>query len=169
MSTFVLVHGSWHGGWCWEEIAQRLSARGHTAISPDLRSLAGDPTPPGSVTLDMWTGQISEIIRAQQDPVVLVGHSRGGIVISAVAEALPDRISSLVYLCAFLVPNGKAMIELAKTDTESIILPNLTLNEAEGVHVVDPAFHRQIFYGECTEDQAIRASARPPISAKPAA
>src|SRR5262245_54633440 len=90
--TYLLIHGAWHGGWCWEKVAPRLREAGHMAPAP---TLAGQ-------TLEDWTDQVCEILAAQSQPVVLVGHSRGGIVISRAAERLPGKIQTLVYLNAFL-------------------------------------------------------------------
>src|SRR5262245_17861037 len=100
MSTFVLVHGAWHGAWCWYKVVPQLTQAGHTAIAPDLPGLGRDRTPLAEISLDRWTEAICEIVDAATEPVVLVGHSRGGIVISEVAERRPARVATLVYLTA---------------------------------------------------------------------
>lgn len=158
MSTFVLVHGSWHGGWCWQPVVDRLSRLGHTAIAPDLLSLGADETPPSSVTLDAWVGQIESLVRTSSEPVVLAGHSRGGIVISSVAERVPELIRASVYVCAFLIPNGVPMVQIAMSDTESRLLPHLHIDEANGQMTVDPAHHRDIFYSASPDALAAAAS-----------
>ncbi len=104
-TTFVLIAGAWHGGWCWERVTPLLEAAGHRAIAPDLRGMGSDLTPLYQVTLAGWADQVTALIAREPEPVMLVGHSRSGIVISEVAE----RIRSLVYLTAALVPNGETL------------------------------------------------------------
>lgn len=110
MATFVLVSGAWHAGWCWERVVPLLEARGHTAIAPDLLGMGPDNTPLRDVTLARWADQVADVIRARAEPVILVGHSRGGIVISETAERVPDRVAFLVYLAAFMIPAGGTLL-----------------------------------------------------------
>jgi pimeloyl-ACP methyl ester carboxylesterase len=86
-----------------------LEERGHRALAPDLAGMGQDRTPRASVTLAMWGEQIASLVAAQPEPVVLVGHSRGGIVLSEAAERVPDRIRRLIYLTAVLVPDGRSL------------------------------------------------------------
>jgi pimeloyl-ACP methyl ester carboxylesterase len=109
MATYILVSGAWHGGWCWERVVPLLEAAGHRVLAPNLLGMGGDPTPLAEVSLAVWAEQIAALARAQAEPVILLGHSRGGIVISEVAERVPDHIATLVYLTAFLVPSGETL------------------------------------------------------------
>ena len=119
MSTFVLIHGSWHGAWCWYKVIPRLERAGHRVIAPDLPSLGKDKTPISRVSLRLWTESVCQVLDAETEPVVLVGHSRGGMVISEVAESRPEKIKTLVYLCAFLLWNGESVMQVAQTDDTS--------------------------------------------------
>lgn len=112
MATFILIHGAWHGGWCWERVAKELALRGHEALCPDLPGMGNDTTPLKDVSLALWADHVAGLASRQAEPVVLVGHSRGGIVISEVAERIPERIAQLVYVAAFLVPHGKTLSEM---------------------------------------------------------
>lgn len=152
MSTFVLVHGSWHGAWNWHKIVPRLEAAGHRAIAIDLPGHGRDRRPVGSVTLADCVGAVCDAVDAQVDPVVLVGHSRSGIVISQAAEERPDRVKRLVYLAAFLVPHGRAMLPYALRDRESLVLPNVTMNEAEGSHMLREEAYRAALYADCSDE-----------------
>jgi pimeloyl-ACP methyl ester carboxylesterase len=160
MATFILIHGSWHGGWCWDDVVAPLQAAGHRVFAPDLLGMGDDAMPPGEVTLATWTEQISSLVDSQPEPVVLVGHSRGGIVISEVAEARPDGIAALVYLCAFLPQSGESLFQLAQTDEESLILPELIVDEAGGFHSIRADRAREIFYGTSPAARAEGATVR---------
>jgi pimeloyl-ACP methyl ester carboxylesterase len=106
MATFILVHGGAHGGWCWDKLVPVLEARGHRALAPDLAGMGEDPTPIAEVTMDRWGDDIAALARAQDEKVVLVGHSRGGPVISEAGERAPEAMLGLVYLTAVLLQDG---------------------------------------------------------------
>lgn len=113
MATFILVHGAWHGGWCWERLAPLLTAAGHTVLAPDLPGMGADRTALDEDPLGQWARFVADLASAAQGPVILVGHSRGGIVISEAAERVPDRVDRLVYLAAFLLLPGESLAEVA--------------------------------------------------------
>lgn len=107
MATFVLIHGSWHGGWCFDQVRPLLEAAGHAVMAPDLPGMGGDEAALAAVTLDGWAQFAADLCRnAPQHPVILAGHSRGGLVISQAAELAPDAIGTLVYICAMMLPDG---------------------------------------------------------------
>jgi pimeloyl-ACP methyl ester carboxylesterase len=116
MATFVLVHGSWHGAWCWHRVVPELEALGHRVLAPDLPGHGDDATAPAQLTLKAYAECVATVICSATEPVVLVGHSFAGIVISQVAELVPERISRLVYLTAFLPANGQSLSRLATAD-----------------------------------------------------
>lgn len=163
MSTYVLVHGAWHGAWCWHRITARLEAAGHTVLVPDLAGLGRDTTPAKDVTLARWADDVAALLDAQTEPVVLVGHSRGGLVISEVAERRPDRIKALVYLTAFLLPDGVSLNDEAATHSDSLVGQNVIPNLADASVSVREDGLYETFYGECSaEDVALaRTCLRP--------
>jgi pimeloyl-ACP methyl ester carboxylesterase len=132
MSTYVLIHGSWHGAWCWHKITPRLEAAGHRVIVPDMPGHGRDWRPPGTIGMADYVATITAALDAADEPVVLVAHSRGGIAITQAAEARPEKIRRLVYLAAYLVPSGETLIPLAFADTDSLVIPNLEINQSEG-------------------------------------
>lgn len=109
MATFVLIHGSWQGNWCWREVIPRLEAQGHQPVAIDLPGHGQDPTPPETVQFQDYVDRTLEAVRAAAEPPILVGHSMGGAIISQAAEVLPDRIRGLVFVAALAPPNGAAM------------------------------------------------------------
>jgi pimeloyl-ACP methyl ester carboxylesterase len=113
MTTFVLVHGAWHGGWCYKRVARLLRQAGHEVYTPTLTGL-GERAHLMNRTIDLDTHVqgIVGIIRCEElSDVVLCGHSYGGMVIAGVAEQFATKIRSLVYLDAFVPENGKSMFD----------------------------------------------------------
>src|SRR3954465_6094319 len=107
MSTFLLVHGAWHSGRCWDRVVPRLESAGHRALAPSLTGY-GDQAHPLSPEVGLGTpahagaARGGDVVRLREDErdVVLVGHSYAGMVISGVANAVPERIARLVFLDA---------------------------------------------------------------------
>ncbi|WP_413764748.1 alpha/beta fold hydrolase [Variovorax sp. Varisp41] len=110
-STFVLVHGAWHGGWCWSRVAARLRERGHAVYTPTLTGLGERRhliSP--QINLDTHVEDVVNLLQFEElERVVLVGHSYAGIVISGVADRVPQRLRQLVYLDALLLEPGKSL------------------------------------------------------------
>ena len=158
MARFVLIHGAWHGGWCWHRIVTRLQRASHQVMTPDLLALGIDCTPPSEVTLDRWAQQIVTLIESTSEPVVLVGHSRGGIVLSAVAERIPERLRMLVYLSAFLLENGASLRETAAGIEGSLVPPAMVIAEDHASATVRPDAVREAFYGCCSDDDVALAA-----------
>ncbi len=148
MSPYVLVHGSWHGAWCWYKVVPRLEQAGHTALAIDLPGHGRDWTPARDVSLQTYVDCVCGLLDTLPEPAILVGHSRGGIVISQAAESRPEKIKALVYLAAYLIPNGEAMLPTALSDTESLIVPNLTLNEEHGWHMLKAEAFKEALYAD---------------------
>jgi len=151
MSTFVLVHGAWHGGWCWHRIVDRLEAMGHRAVAPDMPGHGDDETPIEDVTFDHIVARVCETIDAQDEKVVLVGHSYGGAMITQAAERRADRIKSLVYLTAFLLDDGQTVMDLAREDGDSKLNGKVDMSHGEVTLSVQPEAIRECFYGECCD------------------
>jgi len=107
--TYVLVHGAWLGGWCWEHVSSLLVAAGHTVVVPDLPGSGADQTPIAQVTLQRYIDTVVQTINAQPQPVILVGHSMGGIVISQANEMVSNRVKRLVYVSAYLLQAGESL------------------------------------------------------------
>jgi pimeloyl-ACP methyl ester carboxylesterase len=158
MTTFVLVHGSFSGGWPWERVLPLLRGAGHHAVAPDLPGHGEDRTPLAQRTLACYVERIGQVIAAQSEPVVLVGHSMGGVVITQTAEQFAERVRALVYICAFLPGNGQSLYALATTDTQSQLLPALEFSETE--HWLKPGTAAGVFFHDAPPEDAARAAAR---------
>lgn len=163
----MLVHGAHHGGWCWDKIVPLLEQAGHGAVAPDLPGLGEDSTPIAEITLDAYVARVCAVVEAQKDPVVLVGHSMAGAVITQAAEERAERIDTLVYLCAFLPGNGESLLDWMTRDTGSLI-PRYRVDSEDGSQATmrDEAV-RELFYADCPDEDVLRARSllRPQASA----
>ncbi len=112
--TFVLLHGAWHGGWCYSRVARLLRSKGYDVFTPTLTGL-GERFHLASPAINASThvrDVLNVIAFEGLDDIVLVGHSYGGQIITAVADAVPDKIRSLVYLDAFVGEDGKSLFDM---------------------------------------------------------
>ncbi len=109
--TFVLVHGAWHGGWCWRRVANRLQAQGHAVYTPTLTGVGERAHLIGAgVNLTTHVTDIANVFKFEQlADVVLCGHSYGGFVISGVAEQMAPALRSIVFLDAFVPNDGESV------------------------------------------------------------
>lgn len=114
----------------------------------------------GAATLAGWADSVADVVSREDGAVVLVGHSRGGIVISEVAERIPERLRRLVYVCAYLLPGGATLAGAARADPGSLIAPNMIPAQPGVTCVLRPAVVRDAFYGCCTASDAAWAEAR---------
>ncbi|MEC3907466.1 alpha/beta fold hydrolase [Tamlana sp. 2201CG12-4] len=127
--TYVLVHAAWLGGWEWKNVAKTLEEKGHTVITPDLPGHGNDKTSPKDITMEDYVKTLTEILDKQDRPVILVGHSFNGITISRAAELRPNKVNKLVYLTAFLLPNGGSFYEAVQGVKGSSAVDNFYLSE----------------------------------------
>lgn len=115
-NRFVLIHGSWHGGWCWHKVAPLL--RLHAPV--DVVNLPGrgrDAAFLPTVTMSTMTRALSKSLSAEK--VTVVAHSRSGVIATALAESFPDRIERVIYLAAFMLPSGHRAADWFKRDSSS--------------------------------------------------
>lgn len=110
MAGFVLVHGAFHTGACFDLVVAELGARGHVVTAPTLPGMGGTGTELRAATLVGWADfalqQCRSVREASGGPVILAGHSRGGLVLTAAAEKDPEAIDHLAYVCAIMLPVG---------------------------------------------------------------
>lgn len=114
MSTYLLVHGAFHGGWAWQRVLPLLEDAGHRVLAPSLVGLGdrADLLTP-DVGLDTHVEDLVGLLTsADLTDVVLVGHSYASIVVTAVADAVPDRIAELVYIDTFVPRHGEAVADI---------------------------------------------------------
>lgn len=157
MLTFLLVHGSSHGAWCWEKIVPRLEALGHRALALDLPGHGADETPWWRVTLGAYARTVRDAARGP-GTVIAVGHSMGGGVITHAANEEPDLFAGLIYVAGFVPLPGETMLSLARRDAvwRSFSVPRYHA----GTMTVRPERVAELFYGNCEPADVEAAAAR---------
>jgi pimeloyl-ACP methyl ester carboxylesterase len=164
MATFVLVHGAFHGAWCWTKLIPELEARGHRAVAIDMPGNGEDRTPHREVTLEGYAQRIGTALKAEPAPVILVGHSLGSMAVSLAAERFPDRLQRLVYLAGCVPTDGHSLY----TFMESMDHPG------EKIASMPPPGHpwhglanepnldtaREVFYNDCSPEDVAFALPR---------
>ena len=162
MGRYLLVHGAFHGAWCWAPLVEELTAAGHTAETLDLPGSGDDPTPVAEVTLDAYAARICEALADQPEPVVLVGHSMAGVAITQAAAQCPERIARLVYLAAFLPGDGQSLVDLAQLPEGAgdMVQENMVVEGEPPTATMPATAAREAFYAMCTSEQAAWATER---------
>ena len=154
--TFVLIHGAWHGGWCWKKVVPLLRAAGHEVFTPTLTGL-GERVHLLAPEIDL-TMHIDDVLGVLEyenlTNVVLVGHSYGGMVISGVAERASSRLARLVYLDAFLPEDGKALRDYAPGE----VLDETVNTRGDGWRL--PSFMFAVDFGITDKEDADWVNAR---------
>jgi pimeloyl-ACP methyl ester carboxylesterase len=175
--TYILVHGAWHGAWCWHKAVPLLEAKGNKVIAFDLPGHGDDTTKQESITLADYVNKVVSVSNAQIGPVILVGHSMAGIVISQAAEELGvDKVSALIYIDAFLPRNGESLFSLVEmvmkqlppnTSQHPGLVENIIPSPDHKTNFIKPGTAEWIFYHDCSEEEKKFAIAR--ISKQPIA
>ncbi|OMH25935.1 hypothetical protein BGP75_23720 [Motiliproteus sp. MSK22-1] len=127
--VFLCIHSAWMGGWSWQYVTEALRAKGYDSLTPDLPGHGVDKTRAEVLRLSDYVQCITSIIDKTERPVILVGHSFGGIVASQVAEARPEKVQALVYLCAFMLPSGLSFMDAIEGVDDSLVLDNLRFSD----------------------------------------
>lgn len=156
--TYLLVHGAWHGAWCWEKVLPLMTNKGYKVYAIDLPGHGNDTTNPNSVTFADYVKKVTEVANEADGEVILVGHSMGGTVISQAAEYLGKaKVHKLVYVDAFLPKNGESVSSLAgmiesglpKDSTRLTIGSGLIVSEDRKTSIFKPEIADILFYHDC--------------------
>ena len=151
MKTFILVHGSWHSSWNWHLVTPILEDKGHKAIAINLPGMGRDKTPIKDVKMESTVEKLCEIIDQIEGKVILVGHSKNGIMISQAAEYRPHKIEKLIYIAAYLIPNGKTQSEYSALDTDGVLKPYVTRYQELNAHTLQTEIYKDGLYHDCED------------------
>ena len=148
--SYILVHGAWMGAWCWSDVAAGLRAHGASVATVELPAHGSDQTPLPEATLDAYVATVRSAIDVAPKPVVLVGHSMGGMVVTGAAELDGAMLAKVVYLGAYLPKDGQSLFDLASTDSDSHLGPALEIDQEQGLAKLPMDKLADIFIGDGT-------------------
>lgn len=151
---FVLVHGAWQGGWCWDPLKTLLLQRGHQVSCPDLPGHGSNRCPLSDVTYDMYYQSLENEITKYTEPVILVAHSMSGILAAPLLDRYPERISHLFLIAAFVAQNGQSMIDIAVAGGPSEIPPILIEDAKNNTQRLNLKKAKAALYYDCPSEVA---------------
>jgi len=144
-APIVLVHGAFENDQVWGQVTAKLQKDGYQVITVDLPGRPGNPMTPDKVSLDLYRDTVVKALGSAKRPAVVVGHSFGGIVISAAAEQAPNKIKTLVYLAAYLPQDGDSLVSLAQQDPDAKIGPHLQIQKDKGIASIEYSARADLF------------------------
>ncbi|WP_295222602.1 alpha/beta hydrolase family protein [uncultured Chryseobacterium sp.] len=124
----VLVHGAWQASYAWESLKNKLLNDGFQVTVVNLKGHGNDSTPVSQLSFEGYVNQVKNAINAFNEPVILIGHSLGGAIITQTAAAMPEKVSKLVYVAGFIPQMGKSVLDYAAMDSGSLLGPVLEFN-----------------------------------------
>ena len=165
---FVLVHGAWHGAWCWDRIVPLLRDQGHDVTTVELQGQDAARLPVEQVNLGVYTQRIKDALDAQRAPAVLLGHSSGCLAASQAAEERAEKVRTLVFLSGFIAANGEAHRALIGADPGQKVSPVLLVDFRPQTKIplqtridtAKPDAVKLAFYNDCSDADAKAAIAR---------
>ncbi len=160
MSTFVLIHGSMHGARCWDKVVPLLVSAGHEVVVPDLPAHGRDKTPRAGITLQSYVDKVIEAMEAQGEPVILVGHSMAGVILTQAAGQRPELINRLVYVTAHSISPGESISGNRPLAPDALITRYLYLDEKVGGFTIRRKHIKEVFYNLCSDEDIDWAARR---------
>lgn len=148
---FLLLHGSWHGAWCWHKIVSRLKTENHEAIAIDLPGRGRSPAKAPFVGLSRMVDHVANHLSVEEQTTVIV-HSRYGVLASQLAERAPSKIARTIYLASFMLPNGRSVSNYFQSDADSSIQPFVDINRLKMWDWLRPEGYKDVLYHVCSED-----------------
>ena len=154
---YVLVHGAWHGAWCWDHVVPLIKKHSHNVIALDLPGHGKSMIDPSNVGFDDMVNSVTEAALSVSGRVILVGHSSGGVLIAQASERLgKEKVERLVFLDAFMPANGESVLSLAEKKGD--ILQSPTVNESMVISTDQKSATLKtenvanLFYHDCSEE-----------------
>jgi len=151
--AFVFVPGAYHGKWCWDPIISTLEKFSYEAVAVDLPAHGEDTTKVSDVSLSMYIDKVTAIIKEINKPVILVGHSAGGMTVSGVAERIPEKIKALVYASAVIPQDGESLISLQDPNPSGIQF--YKISDDGSIATIIPDMGEKVFYHDSKKDASI--------------
>lgn len=153
MKNILLIHGAWGGAWEFQEFIETLGKRGHQAHAIDLPGHGQSAAPISKVTMEAYVERVIEVAHTIEGPIVLVGHSLAGAIISQVAERIPEKIERLVYVAASLPKNGETVLGLMQSDEAGELLPRIVFSDDQSFATLEPEVVRNLLLHDVKEPE----------------
>ena len=155
MASFLLIHGAMGGAWCWERVIPGLQAAGHDAAAIDLPGQGSDTTPLPEITLYRYADAVCGALDRLDGPVLLTGHSMGGMVIAQAATQRPGKLAGLIYVAAFLPQPGQSLLDITHLPEAAgdSVQANLVVEGDPPVSTMPPEAAPEALYHCCTQEQ----------------
>ena len=147
---FILIHGAYHGGWCWDAVTDLLRDAGHDVQAPDLPGHGRDPGWLADQTMPGYIDRIAQLIDSVPSTVTLVGHSMGGAIATTAACARPDQVERVIYLSAYIPIDGESVGDVVKTDPASHVRVDRVDVEGLGAVSLKTGTLADAFYNDAT-------------------
>ena len=159
----LLIHGAWQGSWAWSALIPHLEAKGYFCHPVDMPGNGHNPTKPKDVSMEMYMAYLRGVLEGIGKPVVVIGHSSGGIISSQLAELEPKRVFGIVYIAGMMLPSGMKFAELvdkySKNNPAMLgIIPYLEWSEDRETSTVNRVAAQKIFYQDCSKVKANAAA-----------
>jgi pimeloyl-ACP methyl ester carboxylesterase len=150
MKTIILIHGAWHSAWCWNKVIPLIQASGARVIAPEISWEDSDTRTVNNNAVSAYVEDLCKLVTRGQEPVILAAHSLGGVVISQLAEYIPDYIESTVYISGFLLKDGQCINDTEHLMSGSLVQPKLKLSADNKYLTLPQTILRQGFYADCS-------------------
>ncbi len=155
---FILVHGAWHTHRCWASVSALLHTETSTVQTPDLPGHGSDQTPFTQIHLQTYVNYIANLIAQSPKPVTLVGHSMAGMIISQVANQIPNHLAELIYVAAFVPRHRESLSLIARrSPTPGLSTEIETDLEAASLTLRKTSYLQSLLFNRCTEKKAQEA------------
>jgi pimeloyl-ACP methyl ester carboxylesterase len=159
MASYILIHGAWHAGWCWEKVASLLSSQGHQVIAPDLPGHGSNQKPHSAVKFQDYIDCIMACVESCDERPILVGHSFAGMFLSQVAAMYPGRIQKFIYLTAYVPFHAESFFRISERLSETLLSEEIIVDKENGSLFLKSNNLPEILYNCSTpEKQAIAVS-----------
>ena len=157
MKNYVLVHGAWGGAWEFETVSELLSSDGSKVFAIDLPGHGNNKRPLEEVTMDAYVSKVIGTISKLEQPVILVGHSLAGTIISLVAEDIPEKIEKLIYVAAILPKSGDTPLGLMQSDKDGQLLANLIFSDDQSYATISGDTVRNILLHDVEDSELVES------------
>ncbi len=151
MSHYILIHGAWEESRMWDDVSPILQQNGHTVTAIDLPGHGANTQPDSLVTTSGYIQALVDVIKPLDHQVILVGHSMNGALISHVAEQIPEKIERLIYVTAFLLKDGRSVLEAMQGDPDGEVLPEIVFSDDQAYATLPVSALKRIGFHDIEE------------------